>query len=83
MKNSALKKSSFTLPVPEIELVSRLKKKLHLKSNTAVVRRALLELQAKVERVTLRQKFKEASQMVRKVNRKEMQELDLLSDEGI
>lgn len=83
MKQATLKKSSFTLPSSEVLLVDRLKKSLHLKSNTQVVRQALHELRSKVERQELRRQFEEASQMVQKANREEMRELDRLSDEGL
>jgi hypothetical protein len=83
MKNTHLEKSSFTLPKPEVLLVKRLKKELGLSSNTAVVRRALLDLQKKVEREHLRQQFQSASDLVRRVNREDMKALDLLSDEGL
>jgi len=83
MKSNALKKSSFTLPSSQVSLVLRLKKTLHLKSNTEVVRRALQELQNKVERQSLRAQFLEASKAVREANREDLQELDQLADEGL
>lgn len=83
MKSNALKKSSFTLPSSQVSLVLRLKKTLHLKSNTEVVRRALQELQKKVERQSLREQFLEASKTVREANREDLQELDQLADEGL
>lgn len=83
MKKSNLAKSSFTLPKPEVAMVRRLKTELGLHSNTAVVRRALLDLQKRVEREHLRQQFREASAVVSQVNREEMRDLDLLSDEGL
>ena len=83
MKSNTLKKSSFTLPSSQVSLVTKLKKTLHLKSNTEVVRRALQELQNKVERQALRQQFVEASRVVREANRQDMAELDQLAGEGI
>ena len=79
MKNSALKKSSFTLPREEVSRVKQLRKKLKLKSNTAVVRVALNELESKLDRENLRRQFREASHIVKKVNKKEMEEFDLRS----
>lgn len=83
MKQSLLKKSSFTLPISEIPLVASLKKKFRLKSNTDVIRMALHELDTRINRETLRKKFAEASQLVRQANQKEMTELDELADEGL
>lgn len=83
MKNAANKKSSFTLPASEVSRVSRLKKRLGLRSNTAVVRRALSELETRVDRRELRKQFQEASQLVRSSNQKDMDELDLLAGEGL
>lgn len=83
MKSNTLKKSSFTLPSSQVSLVTRLKKTLRLKSNTEVVRRALQELQNKVERQALRQQFLEASRLVSEANRQDMEDLDRLAGEGI
>ena len=82
MKNNTLK-SSITLPAEEIPLVKQLKKILNLKSNTAVIRMALRELKNKVDRRALREQFRTASNIVRDVNKKDLEELDHLSDEGI
>ncbi|MBI2346437.1 MAG: hypothetical protein HYV03_06070 [Deltaproteobacteria bacterium] len=83
MKKSAAVKSSFSLPPQEVSLVNRLKKRLHVHTNTAVVRLALLDLQKKVEREELRKQFLEASQIVRTANRQEMVSLDRLAGEGL
>lgn len=83
MKQNTLRKSSFTLPMEQVSQVIRLKKSLHLKSNTEVVRQALRELESKVDREALRRQFQEASQVVRETNREEMSSLDQLADEGI
>lgn len=83
MRKMAIVKSSFTLPPQEVSLVVRLKKKLHLPSNTAVVRRALMELEKRSEREELRRRFREASRLVRSSAKKEMKEMDHLAGEGI
>lgn len=83
MKSSVNKKSSFTLPASEVLRVSRLKNRLGLRSNTAVVRRALSELETSVDRSLLRKQFRESSQLVRKANQSDMDELDLLAGEGL
>ena len=83
MIKTAPVKSSFTLPPSEVSLVARLKRRLHLASNTAVIRKALLDLQAKVERQQLREQFRSASKMVLKVNREEMEALDHLAGENL
>lgn len=83
MTSHTLKKSSFSLSKEEIPLVIRLKKKLRLKSNTEVVRRALQLLESHVERTALRTRFQEASSLVRKANAEDYEELDLLAEEGL
>ncbi len=83
MKYNTSDKSSFTLPPQEVALVTRLKKQLELKSNVAVIRRALQELESKVARHRLRASFHEASLKVRESNAADMEALDQLSGEGI
>lgn len=83
MKKSTLKKSSFTLPATEVSRVVRLKKKLGLRSNTEVVRRALSDLETSMDRIQLRKQFQEASSLVREANREDLRELDTLAGEGI
>ena len=83
MKNVADKKSSFTLPASEVSRVTRLKRRLGLRSNTAVVRRALSELETRVDRSILRKQFLESSELVRTANQSDMEELDLLAGEGL
>jgi hypothetical protein len=58
-------KSSFTLPAQEVPIVNMLRKKLKLKSNTQVIRMALFDLKEKVYRDELRDRFKEASDLVK------------------
>jgi hypothetical protein len=83
MKTLVRKKSSFTLPFSEVSRVSRLKRRLGLRSNTAVVRRALSELETSIDRDHLRKQFRDASSLVREVNREDLVELDALTGEGI
>lgn len=78
-----LRKSSFTLPPSEVSKVLRIRKRLSLKSNTAVIRRALHLLEEKMDREMLRAQFHRASRIVVERNAQDMKEMDLLSDEGI
>lgn len=83
MRSSSLKKSSFTLPPDEVKRVNRLKKRMGLKSNTAVVRKALSDLESKIDQDWLRKEYERASRLVRDSNQNEMKEWDLLCDEGL
>lgn len=83
MKNAVLQKSSFSLPLEQALLVTRLKKRLRLRSNTEVVRQALRELQKKVDREELRRQFTEASMLVQGANREDREVLDDLAGEGL
>lgn len=83
MKTAAQKKSSFTLPVPELKLVTRLKTRLHAKSNTEVIRTALYELNKNLDRKALRESFAQASQWVCAANADDVKELDALAAEGL
>lgn len=83
MKKMVLVKSSFTLPPAEVSLVTRLKRQLHLASNTAVVRRALSDLEKKIEREELRRQFRAAVQVVRPSSEEEIHEMDHLVNEGL
>ena len=76
-----IKKSSFSLPAPEIQLVLELKSKLGLRSNTAVIREALKALKHKIDRESLQHQFESASQIVRQANAEEYKTLDKLNDE--
>ncbi len=78
-----LKKSSFTLSVSELPLVKQLKKTLKLKSNTAVIRQALLELQKKIDRQTLREQCRYAIKIVSADLKEELNDLDSLTSEGL
>lgn len=83
MKIAEEKKSSFSLPGDEVPRLRRLKKNLKLKSNTAVIRLALQELENKFDRATLRQQFAQASELVKQSNHQDMKELDSLAGEGL
>lgn len=83
MTATTLKKSSFTLSLSELPLVNQLKKKLKLKSNTAVIRQALLELKIKLDRETLREQCRHAVKLVSTDLQDELNELNSLTNEGI
>lgn len=63
--------------------MNRLRRKLGLRSNTDVVRRALTDLENSMDRNQLRKQFQEASSLTRQVNREDYQELDGLAGEGL
>lgn len=77
------KKSSLTLPLEEFQLIQRLKKDLHLKTNVAVIRRSLRLLEETENRQRLRTLYREASQRINAVTADEYSELDALSSEGV
>lgn len=83
MKSNAIAKSSFTLPADEVPLVLKLKKRLKLKSNTEVIRKALRALNEQLDRRALKERFAEASRIVAEANSEDYRELDLLSGEGV
>ena len=76
-------KSSITLPVEELRLVLSLKAKLKVRTNVEVVRRGLRLLQATTDRAELQEAYRRASKAVRAATRKEIEELDHLSGEGL
>jgi hypothetical protein len=76
-------KSSITLPAEEIRLVRSLKAKLKIRTNVEVVRRGLRLLQATTDRAELQEAYRRASKAVRSATRKEIEELDRLSGEGL
>ncbi len=55
------KKSSITLPLSELKLVSELKKQLKVKSNVEVIRRGLYLLKERTHRDNLRAEYAKAS----------------------
>lgn len=83
MNTFSCSKSSFTLPMPEVALIARLKEQLGVRSNTALIRLALDALRTKVDRDALRSEFQRASRLVRKSNAADYAELDALADEGL
>jgi hypothetical protein len=76
-------KSSITLPKEELALVEQLKVKLKAKSKVEIVRRGLKLLQEQTDRDSLRNAYREASEITRKDLEGELKELDHLSDEGL
>ena len=82
MKRSAAK-SSITLPPNEFRLVTALKARLGLRSNVEVVRRGLHLLQETTDRQALKEAYRRASRATRTATRREIAELDHLSDEGL
>lgn len=83
MKSTIKLKSSITLPQEEVAIVNYLKKKLNKKSNVEIVRTGLNLLKKQVDEDIIREKLQEASLLVREVNKKDMEELDSLSFEGL
>ena len=81
MKNNT--KSSITLPASELELVMELMKTLKAKSKVDVIRKGLTLLKESIDRKSLRDSFKKASEASRKNYISEMDELDALIDDGI
>ncbi len=81
MKNNT--KSSITLPASELELVMELMKTLKAKSKVDVIRKGLTLLKESIDRKSLRDSFKRASEASRKNYISEMDELDALIDDGI
>lgn len=77
----AMAKSSFTLPPAEVSRVTRLKKRFKYKSNTAVIRHALEELERKTEREQIRRQFEAASRLVRETSQEVAGEFDSLEED--
>ncbi|MGH9340527.1 MAG: hypothetical protein ACRD1R_13280 [Acidobacteriota bacterium] len=76
-------KSSITLPADDLRRVKRLKERLQLKSNVAVVREGLRVLEEKSDREALGQEFRKASLATRQALFEELEELDHLASEGL
>jgi len=76
-------KSTVALPADEISRVKRLKTRLGLRSNVAVVRAGLRLLEETTDREALRREFARASAATRASLRSELAELDHLSGEGL
>ena len=81
MKSNA--KSSVTLPAEDLRRVRRLKERLKLKSNVAVVREGLRVLEELSDRQALREEFRKASLATRQSVLQELEELDHLAGEGL
>jgi hypothetical protein len=81
MKSNA--KSSITLPHDELVLVTKLKKRLGVKTNVEVIRRSLHLLRDTTERAALRKAYVEAANAVRETTASELEELDSLAFEGL
>ena len=64
MKNNT--RSSITLPAPELELVKSLMKALKAQSKIEIIRRGLYLLKESIDRTTLRNAYKTASEATRK-----------------
>ena len=76
-------KSSITLPAHELKQVERLRKSLGAKSNVEVIRRGLKLLTEQSDREHLRASYREASKSMREALKSELQELDVLTGEGL
>lgn len=83
MKSNTNKKSSFTLSATEVPLVTRLRRRLKLQSNTEVIRQALYLLESQISRDELRRQFHEASLLVRNSSAKERKDMDQLVGETL
>lgn len=76
-------KSSLTLPPAEFKRILTLKKQLNAKSNVDVVRKALQALQETLDRNLLLKSYQTASLLTRKVNKRELLDLDALAGENL
>jgi hypothetical protein len=76
-------KSSITLPAAELRRVQKLKRRLQLDSNVAVVREGLRLLEENLDREALREAYRKASLATRDSLRQELEELDHLAGEGV
>jgi Arc/MetJ-type ribon-helix-helix transcriptional regulator len=76
-------KSSITLPAEEVRMVEALQVRLGAKSKVEVVRRGLKLLRDSTDREALRRAFSEASKATRQATLAELEELDVLTPEGL
>jgi Arc/MetJ-type ribon-helix-helix transcriptional regulator len=76
-------KSSVTLPADELRRIKRLRARLKLKSNVAVVRAGLLLLEETTDRAALQEAYRQASLATRESLAHELPALDHLSGEGL
>jgi hypothetical protein len=81
MKNNT--KSSITLPASELALVHDLMRTLKAKSKVEVIRRGLTLLKESTDRKSLRASFKAASVATQETLQRELDDLDVLTDEGL
>ncbi len=81
MKNNT--KSSITLPVSELELVTDLMKTLKAKSKVEVIRLGLKLLKETTDRKSLRASYKKASEATRETLQNELDDFDDLTGEGL
>ncbi len=75
--------SSITLPAAEVALIERLKRDVGVKTNVAVVRRALRLLESTMDRDELRRAYREASDATREGLEADLADLDHLAAEGL
>ena len=76
-------KSSITLPAHELEMVQDLMKSLKAKTKVEVIRRGLTLLKETTDRKSLRAAYRKASDATRPNLQAELDELDVLTDEGL
>ena len=76
-------RSSITLPAAEVALIERLKPRVGVTTNVAVVRRALRLLESTTDRDELRRAYREASNATREALAAELADLDHLAAEGL
>ena len=76
-------RSSITLPVEELRLVTRLRRRLRAKTNVAVVRSALRLLDETTSREQLRQAYRAAAARVRASTIEERGDLAGVDREGL
>ena len=76
-------RSSITLPAAEVALIERLKRDVGVKTNVAVVRRALRLLESTMDRDELRRAYREASDATREGLEADLADLDHLAAEGL
>ena len=76
-------RSSITLPAAEAALIERLKLRIGVKTNVAVVRRALRLLESTTDRDELRRAYRDASGATREALADDLADLDHLAAEGL
>ena len=76
-------RSSITLPAAEVALIERLKRDVGVKTNVAVVRRALRLLESTMDRDELRRAYREASDATREGLEADLADLDHLAADGL